>query len=142
MSTNPTDPRFPDWFPSIGCPPASAADPDGVVFRFAKHNPLAEEDFQSHHELGLSPKANACSRVSLSVFRAIAPARKRLRDLRERYPARFGSHIAEGRLKPEHGKMMQVGTDPDHYEWWAYEGVERHSLFRIVETLDSQESGR
>jgi hypothetical protein len=127
---------FPEWFPP-GCPRSDAPDASGVVFRFASKNPVAAEDFCSHHELGLAPNAKPCSRVSLSVYRTIAPARRKLRQLRDRYPARFGPHIAEGSLAAEHGKLMQEGADPDHYEWWAYEGVERHAPFRIVETLGS-----
>jgi hypothetical protein len=136
MSTNPASLRFPEWFPS-DCPPPEASDAGGVVFRFAKRNPVAALDFLSHHELGLAPKAKPCSRAGLSVYRTIALARRKLRQLRERFPARFGAHIAEGSLAAEHGKIMQEGADPDHHEWWAYEGFERHALFRIAETLES-----
>lgn len=136
MSANPASPRFPQWFPP-DCPPPGASDAGGVVFRFATRNPVAAEDFLSHHELGLAPKAKPCSRASLSVYRTITSARRRLRQLRERFPARFGPHIAEGSLAAEHGKIIQEGADPDHHEWWAYEGVQRHAPFRIAETLDN-----
>ncbi len=136
MSTTPASLRFPQWFPP-DCPPPEASDAGGVVFRFATRNPVAAEDFLSHHELGLAPKAKPCSRAALSVYRTIASGRRRLRQLRERDPARFGPHIAEGSLAAEHGKIMQEGVDPDHHEWWAYEGVQRHAPFRIAETLES-----
>ncbi len=93
MSTTPAGLRFPQWFPP-DCPPPGASDAGGVVFRFATRNPVAAEDFLSHHELGLAPKAKPCSRAGLSVYRTIASARRRLRQLRERDPARFGPHIA------------------------------------------------
>ena len=59
-----------------------------------------------------------------------------LKSLRNRYPVRFGRYIAEGTLDASHGKMKQDGRDLSHQEWWAYEGVERHRPFRVVETLD------
>lgn len=127
---------FPEWFPP-SCPPTCAPDASGIVFRFATQSPISADDFLSHFELGLAPTANACSRASLSVYRDLAPARKKLRQLRDRFPARFGPHIAEGLLAAEHGKLMQNGSDPDHLEWWAYKGVERHTPFRIADTLES-----
>ena len=136
MSTQSATLQFPKWFPP-DCPPTGASDASGIVFRFATKNPVAAEDFLSHHELGLAPKAKPCSRAGLSVYRTISSARRRLRELRDRSPARFGPHIAEGSLSAEHGKIKQEGGDPDHHEWWAYEGVERHAPFRIVETLES-----
>ena len=118
-------------------PSRRAQDADGVVYRFATKNPIATEDFLSHHELGLAPRASACRRCSLSIYRTIAAARRKLRELRDRFPDRFGSHIAEGNLSADDGKIKQQGTDPDHHEWWAYEGVSRHAKFRIVETLQN-----
>jgi hypothetical protein len=136
MSTDPARLRFPEWFPP-DCPPAWASDAGGIVFRFTTKNPVAVDDFLSHHELGLAPKAKPCGRAGLSVYRTIASARRKLRQLRERFPARFGPHIAEGSLAAEHGKIVQEGGEPDHHEWWAYQSVDRHVLFRVVETLES-----
>lgn len=127
--------QFPDWFPE-NCPPADAANADGIVYRFATKNPVDARDFLSHRELGLAPRAQACRRCSLSVYRTLLSARRKLRELRERFPDRFGPYIAEGTLLAEHGKIKQEGTDSDHHEWWAYDGVERHGPFRIVESLE------
>lgn len=136
MSTSPEIPGFPVWFPP-NCPPPEAPDAGGIVFRFVAKNPVAEEDFRSHHELGLAPRAKPCIRAGLSVFRNLVSARRKLRELRERYPARYGTHIAKGSLSAEHGKIMQQGGDPDHHTWWAFEGVERRASFQVVETLES-----
>jgi hypothetical protein len=125
---------FPKWFPP-DCPPITASDAGGIVFRFVMHNPIDPQDFLSHHELGLAPKAQPCRRCGLSVYLNLGAARKKLRELRDRSPERFGSHIAEGSLNASHGKIKQGGADPDHHEWWPYEGVARHQPFRIVETL-------
>jgi len=136
MSTQSVSLNFPDWFPS-NCPPSTADDALGIVYRFATKSPVAAEDFLSHKELGLAPKAPPCRRCSLSAYRTVGSARRKLRELRDRSPARFGPYIAEGSLSAEHGKIKQEGADPDHHEWWAYQGVQRHTLFRIVETLES-----
>ena len=42
----------------------------------------------------------------------------------------------EGLLTAAHGKIKQEGSEPDHHEWWAYSGVERHVPFRVIETLE------
>jgi hypothetical protein len=135
MSTTSESLRFPDWFPA-SCPPEAAVDASGVVFRFVTNNPVDPGDFQSHHELGLARTANPCSRCSLSIFDDKDAARTKLKQLRGRYPDRFGLHIAEGTLTAEFGKMKQDGGNRSHFEWWAYDGVERHRPFRVVETLD------
>lgn len=134
MSSTSDSPTFPGWFPP-SCPPAAAVDASGVVFRFVRHDPIDPGDFLSHHELELAPTAKPCSRCSLSVFDNREAARTQLRYLRTRNPDRFGRHIGEGTLSADLGKLMQSGSNPSHRDWWAYEGVERHRPFRVVETL-------
>ncbi len=46
MSTQSVSLNFPDWFPS-DCPPLTADDAAGIVFRFATKSPVAAEDFLS-----------------------------------------------------------------------------------------------
>jgi len=135
MSTHPSTPKFPDWFPA-DCPTLTATDALGAFFRFVTRNPVDALDFLSHHELDLARGANACQRCSLSIYRTLDGARRRLVQLRDRNRARFGPHIAEATLNSEHGKIKQEGRDPEHYEWWAYEGIVRHEPFRVVETVE------
>ena len=129
-----TAPRFPSWFPP-DCPPTSAADAAGVVFRFVANDPATPDDFRSHFELGLSPQTNKCRRCSLSVYQKMEIARARLRVLRDRNPQRAEKYIARGELAPEHGKLAQAGRDPEHYEWWAFDGAEPHRSFQVVERV-------
>ena len=135
-SMPPTPPRFPVWFPP-DCPPSSAGDAHGVVFRFVANDPVNPGDFLSHYELGLALQANPCRRCSLSVYKSQEIARTKLRGLRMRNPKRAEKHIARGELTPAVGKPGQAGQDPDHYEWWAFDGVERHQSFRVVERLEA-----
>jgi hypothetical protein len=105
-------------------------------------NPPASGDFLSHFEKGLAAKAEPCLRCGLSVFLAVEVAVARLQELRERFPGRkFGDHVAEGRLDPSHGKIMQTGRDREHHTWWPYEGIDRCGPFQIVRTVPPQATG-
>ena len=136
MSMQSSGPKFPDWFPR-NCPPPPAADADGIVFRFVAKDPVEAGDFRSHHELGLALQSNPCRRCSLSVYKSLKIARDRLVGLRVRNPKRAERHIARGELTPSDGKLSQAGKDPDHFEWWVFEGVERHRSFQVVERLEA-----
>jgi hypothetical protein len=64
----------------------------------------------------------------LSVFREIRDAIHQ----RQLLP-KLGSLIAEATLLAEHGKTKPTeGRQPSHTTWWAYEGVNRASLFSVV----------
>jgi hypothetical protein len=119
------------------CPPASATNAGGIVFRFVAKDPIDVEDFRSHHELGLAPQSQPCRRCSLSVYKSLDVARDRLRGLRMRNPKRAERHIARGELTHADGKMDQAGQDLEHYEWWAFEGVKRHRSFRVIEKVEA-----
>ncbi len=119
--------KFPDSWPA-DCPPANAADAAGDVFRLVKHDPPRAEDTASHMETGKLPKAPPCLRCGLSVFREIRDAVHQ----RQLLP-KLGSLIAAATLLAEHGKTKPTeGRQPSHTTWWAYEGVNRASLFSVV----------
>jgi hypothetical protein len=120
--------NFPkDWPQS--CPPADAVDAVGEVFRIVRNSPPAAGDMASHHETGRLPKAPPCLRCGLSVFREVRDALHQ----RELLP-KLGKFIAKGVLKPEHGKTkLTDGTQPTHTTWWAYEGMQRESIFIVRE---------
>jgi hypothetical protein len=136
MSTQPEKTGFPDWFPP-NCPPDAAALADGIVYRFVAADPVDHEDFLSHHELGLALQSNRCRRCSLSVYKSLDVARERLRGLRKRNPKRAERHIARGTLTSADGRLMQAGNDPEHHEWWAFRGVERHRSFQVIERIEA-----
>jgi hypothetical protein len=136
MSMQSNAPRFPDWFPP-NCPPGSAAEADGFVFRLVAKDPIDAEDFLSYHELGLALQSSPCRRCSLSVYRSLDVARDRLQGLRKRYPKRAERHIACGKLTVADGRMQQAGKDPEHHEWWAFDGIERHRSFQVIERIEA-----
>lgn len=74
---------------------------------------------------------------SLRLYKSLEIARDRSRGLRTRYPERAERHIARGELTSGDGKLSQEGKDLDHYEWWAFDGIERHRSFQIVERLEA-----
>jgi len=113
---------FPQHFP-LGCPPASAVDADGEVFRVVAGGHLTREDFASHHELGTAPKAPACRRCAVSVFDSFQGACHLLK-----LKPWIGNEISAGVLSPAAGKMQRMGS-AGHIEWWPYANVDRRSLF-------------
>ena len=119
--------KFPvDW--PTNCPPPDAVDADGHVFRLVKHDPPQAEDTASHLETGRLPKAPPCLRCGLSVFREIRDAVHQ----RQLLP-KLGSLIAQATLLAEHGKTkLTMGSQPSHTTWWAYQGVNRASLFTVI----------
>lgn len=119
--------KFPDSWPR-DCPPQDAVNADGKVFRIVKNDPPTATDVASHWELGKLPKAPACLRCGLSVFRELRDAVHQ----RRLFP-KLGRLVATGVLKPEHGKTkLTTGQQPTHTTWWAYEEVMRETLFAVV----------
>jgi hypothetical protein len=114
---------FPEWFPDA-CPPASAIDAGGEVFRVVAGGELIPADFESHYEKGTALRAPACRRCAVSVFDSFSGACHLLK-----IKPSLGTEIAAGVLLPTAGKMEYAGS-PGHIEWWPYSGVDRPSFFR------------
>src|SRR5208337_3381360 len=92
-------------------------------------------EFLSYHETKERPNAPACQRCGLSVFRKVDDVRRLLRHLWKNYPGkRYGPHIVKRELSPDDGRVKATGR-PGHETWWAYETVERHASFELVETV-------
>ncbi len=136
MLTQPDGREFPEWFPR-NCPSEETPLAEGIVFRFVAKNPVHPDDFRSHRELGLALQSQPCRGCSLSVYRNLDAAREKLRELRRRNPKRAERHIARGELTNHDGKLNQAGSDPEHYEWSAFQGVQPHQSFRVIERVES-----
>jgi hypothetical protein len=122
--------RFPKDCPS-DCPPDAAQDATSIVYRTVKANPPTAEDFLSYLEEGKRvSKAKRCGACGLSVMLSLEDARHH-RDVLP-WLSKF---VSRGTLCREHGKTMPTPSDtyPTHAEWWPYEGVERHTLFTVVD---------
>ena len=120
--------RFPEDWPA-GCPSDDTSAANLTVFRLVKNSPAIPDDFLSHHETGRLPKADPCLRCGLSVF-IIAEDAQHQRKLMPR----LGKYIALGTLAAEHGKArLTPGQQPSHTTWWPFIGVDRVSLFAVIQ---------
>jgi hypothetical protein len=119
---------FPADWPQ-GCPPAAATAATGTIFRVV-HNPFAPRDFRSPAEKGTLPTADPCMRVGLSVL----PTEQDALHTANLFPP-LGDHIAAADLAADHGKLMRTPTrtQQQHMTWWPSLGLDRASLFRIVQ---------
>jgi hypothetical protein len=118
---------FPSDWPS-DCPPSSAVNAHGTVFRIVKNAPPLAADFATHRETGRLKSPPECLRCGLSVFRELGDAVHQ----RSLFP-KLGQWIAQAILNADHGKMMlTAGQQPTHTTFWIYEGVDRPRLFAIV----------
>jgi len=119
--------QFPNNWPAE-CPPQDAVDADGIVYRIVNSDPTQDKDLESHFETGRLPKAPPCLRCGLSVFRELRDATHQ----RQLMP-KLGQWIAQATLQVTHGKTKPTPTKiPTHTTWWAYDGVQRASLFAVV----------
>ncbi len=117
---------------STDCPPSEAVAAEGEVYRCCKSRPPSSRDLQTHEELGRLPKADACLRRSLSVFRNETDARHQVRL----FPGWRKRFVARGVLKASHGHvMMTSGRQPTHTSWWPAASLVpagRAALFEVV----------
>jgi hypothetical protein len=122
---------FPTDWPEE-CPPDDAVDALGIVYRITKNNPPTAADMLSHHETGRIPTGPPCIRCGLSIFRTQEDALHQ-----QSLMPRLGKVIAEGNLRPEHGKMkLTQGRQPTHTTWWVYVTVtDRAAIFTVVQVL-------
>lgn len=121
---------FPKNWPS-DCPCANTPDASGDVFRITNGDPITAADMQSHHETGKLPKADPCLRCGLSVFGVLEDALNQQRLL-----PKLGNRIAKALLHAAHGKAcLTKGQQPTHTTWWPYDGVDRASLFVVIQEV-------
>lgn len=115
--------QFPAYFPDC-CPPVDSNDAGGAVFRIVKDENLTDEDFLSHHELGLAHTADQCRRCGVSVFNSFENALHL-----QKIKPRLGNAISKGELNHSAGKMLLTNKKSGHIDWWAYDSVDRKSFF-------------
>ncbi len=121
---------FPSGWP-CDCPPDSAEDAAGKVFRIVKNDPPNAKDFETHHEAGKLLNAPPCLRCGVSVFREVDDAVHQ----RALFP-KLGNRIAAGTLQTTHGKaMLTEGKMPTHTTWWPAVEVDRCASFTVVVVL-------
>lgn len=119
-----------NWPPD--CPPVDATQPDATVYRTVVNNPPLPEDFRSYVEKGMKvSKKRLCEDSGLSVMKSLAEAQHHARVFKWQ-----PSFIAVGHLRAEHGLVKDTPYDeyPSHLTWWCFDGVDRASLFKVMES--------
>lgn len=117
------------------CPPPSASRASGLVYRGVPKQPLSENDFLSHVELGRSQAdPDNCNHWGLSVWRtreAVEHARRISRHMRQ-------WSIAVGELQPADGVIAPTPSNnqPEHFTFWKIEAAQITSRFALDKSFD------
>ena len=122
--------KFPAYFPE-NCPPAEAIAEKCLLFRLCKKATLSEQDFISFYLINPQKHKDNINAYGLSVFKSFddcVRAKSKSPNLRKKY-----KYVARGLNNSYRGKILHTpnGTNPNHYTWWLYEGVQPHTFFEI-----------
>jgi len=121
---------FPAHFPQA-CPPDSAEDARGEVYRFVHNEPPVAEDFVSFFDEGRSykpdKKCQACGLSVLTTERDVKEARRLSPWFKKRM-------VAKARLSPDWGKTARTESKniPNHHTWWVSVGKQPHTIFDVI----------
>jgi len=130
--------EWPDDMPA-DCPPAGATEPDVVVYRFVKADPLVPADFDRPIDKPRKAEPSddeLCELSALSVFTDVSDvpiARKFIPGFKKKL-------VALAQLNAGHGLVEQAPTACEgsptmdsHHNWWVPEGLDPLTLFTLVE---------
>jgi hypothetical protein len=113
---------FPSHFPKQ-CPPTTASQIRGEIFRFVSNKPPTADDFLSHYLLYGKDRFSAdkvCQAHGLSVLLTEEDIKKARRIV----PAFRKKHVAKGRPAADWGMLAQTeGRIPNHHTWWVGVGI-------------------
>jgi hypothetical protein len=119
--------NFPAHYPAL-CPPASALEANGEIYRFVANDPPQPGDFLSYHLLGKKyDKGKHCEACGLSVLLTESA----VKQYRQMIPYFRKRHVAKGSVAPDWGKISQTASIP-HHTWWFPEGKKPESMFKVV----------
>lgn len=136
MDTTPPN-SFDVHFPP-NCPPESADDASGIVYRLVSNQPPTPEDFSTHAERRAAPNADPCDRCGLSVYRVQQDAINQYRLIVSRHGVngtRIGKLVARLALESRHGRLMPTPNKhlrDSHHTWWPFSGTDRLSSFEEI----------
>lgn len=119
---------WPKHYP-LQCPPQTAMQASGVIFRFINGQMPSERDFLSHYERQPDKKwePNECQARGLSVLRTLDDCNA----MRKGIPALRKKRIANGSLSSTDGL---IGSTPSnvcngHHTWWLNKTQKEVSLY-------------
>ena len=122
--------HWPSFFPET-CPPPDASEASAEVFRLVAFEPPSASDFESHAERCPDKWMGNCKASGLSVFTDKDDAVRLLRRVPGmRSP---GNLLASAILTPEAGKLMHTPRNGNsHHTWWAPDGFNHASVFKVL----------
>ena len=130
--------QFPDYFPN-NCPPDTAQEAFGEVYRLVDNDPPTASDFRSQREQHLNepcPKnVTECQACGLSVFTSrddIEFARRTVRRLRNKKIANGNLNSALGRILP----TPSQNTGQSHHTWWFPIGIQPWTVFCVIDVTE------
>lgn len=123
-----TNYSWPKDFPS-DVPPSDAKDANGKAYRLVKANPPIDSDFVGHNREPHKKKSKKLKPADYgtSMFRNL----QNVEDARELFRAQRNKKIAEGELKPIHGKISKENEN-SHFEAWLREQTGIEACFKVV----------
>lgn len=128
---------WPAFFPEK-CPPPSALDASGEVFRLVSKNLPQPSDFRCYRELYPSRDfgEKLCQACGLSIFLDKSDVDR----LRRRVPATRKKLLASGQLISAFGKILPTphGASRSHHTWWLPSGID---LQNVCDTFSVIENG-
>lgn len=109
------------------CPPTSASDVSGDVYRFVRNDPVAASDMRSWEDDDIKPGCgDKCQRCALSVLRKVED----VRSARQAIPLFRKWKVARALLNESHGKLAQTGSHRWHYSLWV-RTAHRYSIHQL-----------
>lgn len=118
---------FPKHFPQ-DCPPTTASEVRGELFRFVGNKPPGAKDFVSYFLLGKAfAQSKTCQACGLSVY----ISEEEVRFARGVTPAFRKLFVAKARVAPDWGKIEKTGDA--HHTWWVTEGKNPEKIFDVVD---------
>jgi hypothetical protein len=130
---------WPSYYPA-GCPPESAAQPGGVMYRVVSTDPPDEKDFKPYKLLFPQRRfTDECQACGLSVFGDMEDALR----LRRRVGAFQDWLIARGSLGNGDGEILPTPTREaaSHNTWWVPVEVAAGEKFQVIQGRREAEEG-
>jgi len=111
--------QWPAHFPT-NCPPISAVEASGLLFRFINRRQPVVRDFQSHFERDSDKdwSPNDCQARGLSVLKTYNDCQ----TMRANVPALRKKCLAQGTLPPSAGLIAITPSNncDEHHTWWRW----------------------
>ena len=132
-----------DYAP-IGCPPTDAIALDITAFRWV-HNPMTDDDFKTHINLGKTPPRHkpeaheeSCKRCGLSMYTSVDYAQKKYNAIKASPYVKKHltyTHIAKGKITKKDGICTAPNKD-GHFTLHEYQGANIAPAFSITSEIE------